>query len=81
MSGSVLWDVDTQVDFMLPLGKLYVPDAEQTVCVGICEHVEALLEEQELAPTQPSLRHLGQRQRHGVELLRLDNLLGTARAA
>ena len=26
----VLWDVDTQVDFMLPEGKLYVPGAEQT---------------------------------------------------
>jgi nicotinamidase/pyrazinamidase len=30
MSGTVLWDVDTQVDFMLPEGKLYVPGAEQT---------------------------------------------------
>ena len=28
MSGVVLWDVDTQVDFMLPDGKLYVPGAE-----------------------------------------------------
>jgi nicotinamidase/pyrazinamidase len=28
---TVLWDVDTQVDFMLPDGKLYVPDAEETV--------------------------------------------------
>jgi nicotinamidase/pyrazinamidase len=27
----ILWDVDTQNDFMLPGGKLYVPDAEQTV--------------------------------------------------
>lgn len=27
----ILWDVDTQVDFMLPQGKLYVPDAEETV--------------------------------------------------
>ena len=27
----VLWDVDTQVDFMLPHGKLYVPGAEETV--------------------------------------------------
>ena len=26
----ILWDVDTQVDFMLPDGKLYVPAAEQT---------------------------------------------------
>ena len=26
----VLWDVDTQVDFMLPGGKLYVPGAEDT---------------------------------------------------
>ena len=26
----ILWDVDTQVDFMLPHGKLYVPEAEQT---------------------------------------------------
>jgi nicotinamidase/pyrazinamidase len=27
----VLWDVDTQVDFMLPGGKLYVPGAEETM--------------------------------------------------
>jgi nicotinamidase/pyrazinamidase len=27
----ILWDVDTQVDFMLPDGKLYVPGAEETV--------------------------------------------------
>ena len=27
----VLWDVDTQVDFMLPDGKLYAPGAEQTI--------------------------------------------------
>jgi nicotinamidase/pyrazinamidase len=31
MSGRVLWDVDTQVDFVLPHGKLYVPDAEKTL--------------------------------------------------
>src|ERR671925_1482353 len=30
MARLVLWDVDTQVDFMLPRGKLYVPGAEQT---------------------------------------------------
>jgi nicotinamidase/pyrazinamidase len=30
MSGSVLWDVDTQIDFMRPDGKLYVPGAEET---------------------------------------------------
>ena len=30
MAGVVLWDVDTQVDFMLPNGKLYVPGAEET---------------------------------------------------
>jgi len=28
---TILWDVDTQVDFMLPDGKLYVPGAEQTI--------------------------------------------------
>ncbi|MHB8468751.1 MAG: cysteine hydrolase family protein [Gaiellaceae bacterium] len=28
MSGSILWDVDTQVDFMEPSGKLYVPGAK-----------------------------------------------------
>lgn len=27
----VLWDVDTQIDFMLPHGKLYVPGAEETI--------------------------------------------------
>jgi nicotinamidase/pyrazinamidase len=27
----ILWDVDTQVDFMLPDGKLHVPGAEETV--------------------------------------------------
>jgi nicotinamidase/pyrazinamidase len=27
----ILWDVDTQVDFMLPNGKLYVPSAEETI--------------------------------------------------
>jgi nicotinamidase/pyrazinamidase len=26
----ILWDVDTQVDFMLPDGKLFVPGAEET---------------------------------------------------
>ncbi|MEX2646693.1 MAG: isochorismatase family protein [Gaiellaceae bacterium] len=27
----ILWDVDTQVDFMIPDGKLYVPGAEETI--------------------------------------------------
>ena len=31
MTGIVLWDVDTQVDFMLPHGKLHVAGAEQTI--------------------------------------------------
>jgi nicotinamidase/pyrazinamidase len=31
MAGLLLWDVDTQVDFMLPDGKLYVPGAEETI--------------------------------------------------
>ena len=30
MTRRILWDVDTQVDFMLPVGKLYVPGAEET---------------------------------------------------
>ncbi len=29
-SRRIIWDVDTQVDFMLPEGKLYVPGAEET---------------------------------------------------
>jgi nicotinamidase/pyrazinamidase len=31
MSGTILWDVDTQVDFMLPHGKLYVAGSEETI--------------------------------------------------
>ncbi len=31
MTKVILWDVDTQVDFMLPNGKLYVPEAEETI--------------------------------------------------
>ena len=33
MAGRILWDVDTQVDFMEPSGKLYVPDAKQVAPV------------------------------------------------
>src|SRR4051794_23637755 len=29
MAGVILWDVDTQVDFMEPSGKLYVPNANE----------------------------------------------------
>jgi nicotinamidase/pyrazinamidase len=29
MSGTVLWDVDTQIDFMEPSGRLYVPGARE----------------------------------------------------
>ena len=31
MNRLVFWDVDTQVDFILPAGKLYVPGAEQII--------------------------------------------------
>jgi len=31
MGGAILWDVDTQVDFMEPAGKLYVPGAKDVV--------------------------------------------------
>lgn len=31
MTKWILWDVDTQVDFMLPDGKLYVPGADETI--------------------------------------------------
>ncbi|MFQ5703806.1 MAG: cysteine hydrolase family protein [Gemmatimonadales bacterium] len=31
MSGLIFWDVDTQVDFMHPSGKLYVPEAEKLI--------------------------------------------------
>jgi nicotinamidase/pyrazinamidase len=31
VAGILLWDVDTQVDFMLPDGKLYVPRAEEAI--------------------------------------------------
>ena len=27
----IFWDVDTQADFMLPSGKLYVPGAEKLI--------------------------------------------------
>jgi nicotinamidase/pyrazinamidase len=31
VAGKILWDVDTQVDFMLPHGRLYVGGAEETI--------------------------------------------------
>ena len=31
MPGTVFWDVDTQYDFMMPEGDLYVPDAIQII--------------------------------------------------
>ncbi len=31
MARTILWDVDTQVDFMEPVGKLYVPGAKDVV--------------------------------------------------
>jgi len=31
MSNLLFWDVDTQIDFMYPEGKLYVPGAEQII--------------------------------------------------
>ena len=31
MSSLIFWDVDTQIDFMHPEGKLYVPGAEQII--------------------------------------------------
>lgn len=37
MAGTIFWDVDTQVDFMVPEGKLYVPDA-----VAITSNLERL---------------------------------------
>jgi nicotinamidase/pyrazinamidase len=37
MAGTIFWDVDTQVDFMVPEGRLYVPDA-----VAITSNLERL---------------------------------------
>src|SRR4029077_15571398 len=36
----ILWDVDTQVDFMEPSGKLYIPDAK-TVASAMEQLVDA----------------------------------------
>jgi nicotinamidase/pyrazinamidase len=40
MTRAILWDVDTQADFMLPEGKLYVPGAE-TLRPAMARLVEA----------------------------------------
>jgi nicotinamidase/pyrazinamidase len=39
VAGTILWDVDTQVDFMEPTGKLYVPGAS-----GIAPALERLVD-------------------------------------
>jgi nicotinamidase/pyrazinamidase len=39
MAGRILWDVDTQVDFMEPSGKLYVPGAN-----GVAAAMERLVD-------------------------------------
>jgi nicotinamidase/pyrazinamidase len=39
MAGRILWDVDTQVDFMEPTGKLYVPGA-----ADVAETMERLVD-------------------------------------
>ena len=39
MAGRILWDVDTQVDFMEPSGKLYVPGAN-----GVAAAMELLVD-------------------------------------
>jgi hypothetical protein len=54
---------------------------EQAVGVRVREDVEVLLQEQELAPAEPPLGHLGGAERHRVGLLGLGDLLGAARAA
>ena len=43
MSGTVFWDVDTQVDFMRPDGELYVPDAVEIVpaLLALTRHARA----------------------------------------
>jgi nicotinamidase/pyrazinamidase len=40
VAGTILWDVDTQVDFMEPAGKLYVPGAKD-VAAGMERLVDA----------------------------------------
>ena len=52
---AIFWDVDTQVDFMLPGGKLYVPGAEKLI-----PNLKRLTDAREL---------LALLKRHGVELV------------
>jgi nicotinamidase/pyrazinamidase len=43
MGGTVFWDVDTQVDFMSPAGRLYVPGAEEITqnLAALTRHAES----------------------------------------
>jgi nicotinamidase/pyrazinamidase len=49
MGGIVLWDVDTQVDFMLPHGKLYVAAAREAGVVHVASADDHELTDPELS--------------------------------
>jgi nicotinamidase/pyrazinamidase len=66
----VLWDVDTQIDFMLPEGKLYVPGAEATV-PAIKRLVEAARETEQEDPVPITLTPLPEHYLSGREFLLL----------